>query len=123
MLRSGRTQGADAGLSVAVLCHARSMADRPSGTVTFLFTDIEGSTPLWDSYPVAMGEALARHDEILRSAIDAQAGYVFSTGGDGLAAVFSRAGLPLGWLMFLIRGVCLGKDGHHGKAISERVPR
>jgi predicted ATPase len=38
-----------------------------------------------------MGEALARHDEILRSAIDAQNGYVFSTGGDGLAAVFSRA--------------------------------
>ncbi len=67
------------------------MAERPTGTVSFLFTDIEGSTPLWDSYPVAMGEALARHDEILRAAIDAQAGYVFSTGGDGLAAVFSRS--------------------------------
>ncbi|GEM_PF-2416154 len=67
------------------------MTDLPTGTVTFLFTDIEGSTPLWDSHPAAMRVALSRHDEILRSAIAARAGYVFSTGGDGLAAVFSRA--------------------------------
>ncbi|HSM66326.1 MAG TPA: adenylate/guanylate cyclase domain-containing protein, partial [Ilumatobacteraceae bacterium] len=63
----------------------------PSGTVTFLFTDIEGSTPLWDSFPDAMGVALARHDEILRSAIDANGGHVFSTAGDGVGAVFHRA--------------------------------
>ena len=63
----------------------------PSGTVTFLFTDIEGSTPLWDSFPDAMGAALARHDEILRRAIDANGGHVFSTAGDGFGAVFSRA--------------------------------
>lgn len=63
----------------------------PSGTVTFLFTDIEGSTPLWDSFPDAMGVALARHDEILRSAIAANGGHVFSTAGDGVGAVFSRA--------------------------------
>jgi predicted ATPase/class 3 adenylate cyclase len=63
----------------------------PSGTVTFLFTDIEGSTPLWDSFPDAMGAALARHDEIVRSAIDANGGHVFSTAGDGFGAVFSRA--------------------------------
>jgi class 3 adenylate cyclase len=55
----------------------------PSGTVTFLFTDIVGSTPLWDSFPDAMGVALARHDEIVRSAIDVSGGRVFSTGGDG----------------------------------------
>jgi len=67
------------------------MTELPTGTVTFLFTDIEGSTPLWDSHPAAMSVALARHDEILRSAVDGRSGYVFSTGGDGLAAVFSRA--------------------------------
>ena len=48
------------------------MADLPSGTVTFLFTDIEGSTRLWEEYPEAMREALARHDEMLREAIEAQ---------------------------------------------------
>jgi predicted ATPase/class 3 adenylate cyclase len=64
----------------------------PSGTVTFLFTDIEGSTPLWDAHPAAMREALARHDEIVRKAIDAADGHIFSTGGDGFGAVFQRAG-------------------------------
>jgi class 3 adenylate cyclase len=64
----------------------------PSGTVTFLFTDIEGSTPLWDAHPAAMREALARHDEIVRKAIDAADGHIFSTGGDRFGAVFTRAG-------------------------------
>ena len=59
--------------------------------MTVLFTDIEGSTPLWDSFPDAMGTALARHDEIVRSAIDANGGHVFSTAGDGVGAVFGRA--------------------------------
>ena len=63
----------------------------PSGTVTFLFTDIEGSTHLWESFPDAMGVALARHDEILRSAIEAHSGYVFATGGDGFCAAFAGA--------------------------------
>ena len=64
----------------------------PSGTVTFLFTDIEGSTRLWESAPEAMRVALARHDALVRGAIDARGGYVFSTGGDGFAAAFGRAG-------------------------------
>jgi class 3 adenylate cyclase len=63
----------------------------PSWTVTFLFTDIEGSTRLWEGAPEAMRTALARHDEILRSVIERHGGYVFSTGGDGLAAAFGRA--------------------------------
>ena len=67
-------------------------SELPTGTVTFLFTDIEGSTPLWDAFPDAMGPALARHDEIVRAAIGGAGGYVFSTGGDGFAAVFARAG-------------------------------
>jgi len=55
----------------------------PSGTVTFLFTDIEGSTRLWQSVPEAMRQALQRHDAIIRAAVEAHDGYVFSTGGDG----------------------------------------
>jgi predicted ATPase/class 3 adenylate cyclase len=64
----------------------------PSGTVTFLFTDIEGSTRLWEAAPKAMRTALARHDEVLRGPIERHGGYVFSTGGDGFGAAFGRAG-------------------------------
>jgi predicted ATPase/class 3 adenylate cyclase len=60
--------------------------------VTFLFTDIEGSTRLWDEHAEAMRQALARHDSILRASIDGHDGLVFSTGGDGVAAAFQRAG-------------------------------
>lgn len=64
---------------------------RPSGTVTFLFTDIEGSTRLWDERPGAMRVALAQHDAVVRNAIERANGFVFSTGGDGFAAAFHRA--------------------------------
>jgi len=64
------------------------MVQAPTGTVTFLFTDIEGSTRLWDRYPVAMSEAQAVHDRLLRSAIDDCGGYVFSSAGDGVGASF-----------------------------------
>jgi predicted ATPase/class 3 adenylate cyclase len=64
----------------------------PTGTVTFLFTDLEVSTRLWEEHPQAMEAALARHDEILRSSIEAHGGYVFATGGDGFSAAFTRAG-------------------------------
>jgi hypothetical protein len=53
----------------------------PSGTVTFLFTDIEGSTGLWGAAPDAMQAALERHDAILRAVVDGLGGYIFSTGG------------------------------------------
>ena len=64
----------------------------PSGTVTFLFTDIEGSTRLWQQDEAAMRAALERHDAILRTAIEGQGGHVFSTGGDGFGVAFARAG-------------------------------
>ena len=67
------------------------MADLPSGTVTFLFTDLEGSTRLWEEQPDAMRAALARHDAILREAISAHRGHVVKTTGDGFHAVFARA--------------------------------
>jgi predicted ATPase/class 3 adenylate cyclase len=66
-------------------------AEAPTGTVTFLFTDIEGSTRLWEDHGDAMSAALARHDEIAKSAFDAHGGYVFATGGDGFAVAFGRA--------------------------------
>jgi class 3 adenylate cyclase len=63
----------------------------PSGTVTFLFTDIEGSTRLWQADEAAMRAALSRHDELLREAVAGHDGVVFSSMGDGVAAVFSSA--------------------------------
>jgi class 3 adenylate cyclase len=67
------------------------MGERPTGTVTFLFTDIEGSTRLWEERPVEMRAALAAHDTIVRTAIESHGGYVFAAGGDGFAAAFGRA--------------------------------
>jgi len=73
--------------------------------VTFLFTDIEGSTRLWQSAPDAMPAALDRHDLIVRSAIEDHDGYVFSTGGDGFAAAFSRAGAAVAAALEAQRGL------------------
>jgi predicted ATPase/class 3 adenylate cyclase len=59
--------------------------------VTLLFTDIEGSTRLWEDAPAAMSIALARHDHILREVIDRHHGHVFKTVGDAFCAAFSLA--------------------------------
>jgi class 3 adenylate cyclase len=59
--------------------------------VTHLFTDIEGSTGLWEQQPEAMQPALARHDAILQEEIRAQAGHVVKSTGDGFYAVFPTA--------------------------------
>jgi class 3 adenylate cyclase len=67
------------------------VASPPTGTVTFLFTDIEGSTRMWENDPEAMQASLARHDEILAGAIDADDGYVFKTVGDAFCAAFPAA--------------------------------
>ena len=63
----------------------------PTGTVTFLFTDIEGSTKLWEQNPDAMRPALARHDDLLRGCIEQQDGYIVKTTGDGVHAAFATA--------------------------------
>ena len=65
-------------------------AEHPTGTVTFLFTDIEGSTRLWESDHDAMREALSSHDAILREAIERHRGFVFKTVGDAFCAAFFR---------------------------------
>jgi predicted ATPase/class 3 adenylate cyclase len=67
------------------------VSELPTGTVTFLFTDLESSTRLWEEHPDAMRDALARHDEILRDAVDAHRGRIVKGRGDGLHAVFATA--------------------------------
>src|SRR5215213_8928583 len=63
----------------------------PTGTVTFLYTDIEGSTRRWEEHPDTMKAAVERHDAILREAIEAHGGTVFRTMGDAFCAVFPTA--------------------------------
>jgi class 3 adenylate cyclase len=63
----------------------------PSGTVTFLFTDIESSTRLWQENPQAMSVSHARHDAIVREAIEANNGYIFQIVGDSFSAAFHNA--------------------------------
>jgi predicted ATPase/class 3 adenylate cyclase/Flp pilus assembly protein TadD len=67
------------------------VASPPTGTVTFLFTDIEGSTRLWERSPEGMRRALARHDRILSEAVEEHDGYVFKTVGDAFCCAFSTA--------------------------------
>src|SRR5918997_1378045 len=67
------------------------MPDLPSGTVTFLFTDIEGSTTLWERDRQAMAAAVARHITLLDTAIQANDGVHFKTVGDAVQAAFPTA--------------------------------
>jgi predicted ATPase/class 3 adenylate cyclase len=67
---------------------SHSLRSPPIGTVSFLFTDIEGSTSLWERDPGAMRRALGRHDEIVRDSVAAHGGYMFATGGDGFGVAF-----------------------------------
>lgn len=62
-----------------------------SGDVSFLFTDVVGSTRLWAERPEAMAADLERHDGLLRAAIEGHGGRVFSTAGDAFAAAFGTA--------------------------------
>jgi class 3 adenylate cyclase len=67
------------------------MAERPSGMVTFLFTDVEGSTRLWAADRDGMSASLAVHDRVIRESVESSGGVVFATGGDSFAAAFTRA--------------------------------
>ena len=120
------------------------MSAAPSGTVTLLFTDVEGSTRLWDAERDTMAAALRRHDEIMREAIEQAGGYVFKTVGDSFCAAFSaaRAGLdaalaaqrnlaaqswptsrPIVVRMGLHAGVCEERDGDYFGPAVNRVAR
>ena len=64
-------------------------ASAPLGVVTFLFTDIEGSTRRWEADADGMRSALVAHDMVLRKAIEAHDGFLFSHTGDGVVAAFA----------------------------------
>src|SRR4051812_13148872 len=81
------------------------MAERPTGTVTFLFTDIEGSTRRWEQRPAEMSAVLERHDRILREIIETNGGYVFKTVGDAFCAAFAKASLAIDTVLALQRAL------------------
>lgn len=65
------------------------MTSLPTGTVTFLFTDVEGSTRRWEEHRELMKAAMARHDSIVRTSIESKGGVVFTTAGDEFCSAFS----------------------------------
>ncbi len=67
------------------------MLEFPRGTVTFLFTDIEGSTRLWERHPEMMPDVYVRHDAVLRAAVSAYRGVVYKTIGDAFQVAFPSA--------------------------------
>jgi class 3 adenylate cyclase len=72
--------------------HARMSGDAvgpASGIVTFLFTDVEGSTRRWEADPDGMRAAIAAHDQVLREAIESNNGWLFKHTGDGVCAAFA----------------------------------
>jgi predicted ATPase/class 3 adenylate cyclase len=116
----------------------------PSGTITLLFTDVEGSTRLWEAEPEAMARALRRHDELLRAAIGPAGGFVFKTVGDAFCAAFvtpraaldaalvaQRAlaaepwptGRPIRVRMSLHTGVCEERDNDYFGPVVNRAAR
>ena len=116
----------------------------PSGTVTLLFTDVEGSTRLWEAEPEAMARALRRHDEILRAAIGQAGGFVFKTVGDAFCAAFETpqaalaavlaaqralgaepwpTGRPIRVRMSLHTGVCEERDNDYFGPVVNRAAR
>ena len=107
----------------------------PSGTVTFLFTDVEGSTRRWESDPEAMRAALAVHDGVLRTAVEAHDGWLFKHTGDGVCAAFSSAraavdaavGAPYGLGLPVRMGVATGeaqqRDGDYFGPTLNRAAR
>ena len=85
-----------------------AQSSSPSGAVTFLFTDVEGSTKLWEERPDLMRSALEAHDEILRGRIAGEQGVVFSTAGDAFAAAFQSPDDAISAAAAAQRGL----DGH-----------
>jgi predicted ATPase/class 3 adenylate cyclase len=81
------------------------MQQLPTGTVTFLVSDIEGSTRLWEGDEPGMRRALARHDDVLRAAVQVLGGHVFKHTGDGMMAVFADAGQAIAAAVQAQRGL------------------
>jgi class 3 adenylate cyclase len=110
-------------------------AAAPSGVVTFLFTDIEGSTRRWENDADAMRAARAADDEVLRQAIEAHGGFMFKHTGDGVCAAFSspkaavdaavdaQRALELPVRMGLATGEAELRDGDYFGAVLNRAAR
>jgi predicted ATPase/class 3 adenylate cyclase len=110
-------------------------AAAPSGVVTFLFTDVEGSTRRWEADADAMRLALAAHDEVLRRAIEAHGGWLFKHTGDGVCAAFAsptsavdtavaaQRELELPVRMGLATGEAELRDGDYFGAVLNRAAR
>jgi len=117
------------------------LTPQPEGTVIFLFTDIEGSTQLWEQYPDRMGDALAHHDSLLRQIVQACGGAVFKTVGDECCAAFTEAPdavcaaleaqcallapphVPMRVRMALHAGAAQKRDGDYFGPVLNRVAR
>src|SRR5215472_5011419 len=114
----------------------------PSGTVTLLFTDVEGSIGLWEADREAMAEASARHNRLVREQIEAAGGRVFKTVGEAFRVVFADAsaalatavavqravgseswpsGAPIRVRMTLHAGACVERDGDYFGPVVNRV--
>ena len=107
----------------------------PSGVVTFLFTDVEGSTRRWENDAQAMRAALVVHDKVLRTVIEAYDGFLFSHTGDGFVAAFAspmsavnaaidaqrELGLPV--RMGLATGEAELRDGDYFGTVLNRAAR
>ncbi len=88
------------------MSHSPNSTASPSGTVTFLFTDIEGSTRLWEERPEAMRSCVARHDALTRSILEAHDGFIFKALGDAFCAAFPTAPSALDAALELQRALC-----------------
>src|ERR1700743_3852886 len=120
-----------------VVCHPVrvSAVAAPSGVVTFLFTDVEGSTRRWEADADAMGGALAAHDAVLRATIGTHGGFVFKHTGDGVCAAFAsprsavdaavaaQHGLELPLRMGLATGEAELRDGDYFETVLNRAAR
>src|SRR5271155_4477261 len=110
-------------------------AAAPSGVVTFLFTDVEGSTRRWEADAEAMRVALAAHDGVLRAAVEAHGGWLFKHTGDGVCAAFAsprsavdaavatQRALELPVRMGLATGEAELRDGDYFGAVLNRAAR
>jgi class 3 adenylate cyclase len=110
-------------------------AAAPSGVVTFLFTDVEGSTRRWEADADAMRAAMAAHDKVLRSAIETHGGWLFKHTGDGVCAAFAsprsavdaavaaQRALQLPVRMGIATGEAELRDGDYFGAVLNRAAR
>jgi predicted ATPase/class 3 adenylate cyclase/acid phosphatase family membrane protein YuiD len=117
------------------IIEGQATPDAPSGVVTFLFTDVEGSTRRWEADPDAMRAALATHDGLLRNIVAAHQGWLFKHTGDGVCAAFrspkaavdaavaAQRGLELPVRMGIATGEAELRGGDYFGAVLNRTAR